>query len=434
MKTWIKNGHVVDPAQNLDKIADVLVEDGTIVSIGEIKDTDISTDTEVIDASGLYVVPGFIDLHVHFRDPGLTYKETLTTGARAAAKGGYTAVCPMPNTKPVIDTPEKVAELLLRAKTEADVRILPVGAVTLNQDGEVLADIEGMAKAGAVAISEDGKSVMNTLVYRQGMKEAARVGIPVFAHCEDKLLVDGGVMNAGKKAEELGMPGITNAVEDVITARDIFMAKETGAQLHLCHCSTSDSVELVELAKKQGLPVTAEVCPHHFTLCDEDIPGDDANYKMNPPLRAKADVEALKEGMKNDIMTVISTDHAPHSKEEKEKSIRQAPFGIVGLETAFALGVTELVKKGVLTFPQLVEKMSTNPGKVLGGELGSLKPGKKADITLVDMDVPYVIDKETFVSMGKNTPFHGKEVYGQVHMTMVDGKIVYRKDKRLGNN
>lgn len=434
MKTWIKNGHVVDPAQNLDKIADVLVEDGTIVSIGEIKDTDISTDTEVIDASGLYVVPGFIDLHVHFRDPGLTYKETLTTGARAAAKGGYTAVCPMPNTKPVMDTPEKVAELLLRAKTEADVRILPVGAVTLNQDGEVLADIEGMAKAGAVAISEDGKSVMNTLVYRQGMKEAARAGIPVFAHCEDKLLVNGGVMNAGKKAEELGMPGITNAVEDVITARDIFMAKETGAQLHLCHCSTSDSVELVELAKKQGIPVTAEVCPHHFTLCDEDIPGDDANYKMNPPLRAKADVEALKEGMKNDIMTVISTDHAPHSKEEKEKSIRQAPFGIVGLETAFALGVTELVKKGVLTFPQLVEKMSTNPGKVLGGELGSLKPGKKADITLVDMDVPYVIDKETFVSMGKNTPFHGKEVYGQVHMTMVDGKIVYRKDKRLGNN
>lgn len=423
MRTWIRNGHMIDPSQKLDETADLLIEDGIIRQIGTAGDV---VADETIDATGLYVMPGFIDLHVHFRDPGFEYKETIATGAAAAARGGYTTVCPMPNTMPVTDSAEKVAALLERAESESVVHILPVGAVTLGQEGKELADIAEMAGAGAAAVSEDGKSVMDTLLYREGMKEAEKAGIPVFAHCEDKQLVDGGVMNAGKKAEELGFKGITNAVEDVIAARDIFMAKETGAQLHLCHCSTSDSVELVRMAVKQNLPVTAEVCPHHFTLCEGDIPGDDANYKMNPPLRKKEDVEALKKALQEGVISVISTDHAPHSEEEKAQSIATSPFGIVGLETAFALGVTELVKTGILTLSQLVEKMSMNPAAVLGRNIGTLAPGTAADIVLVELEEKYVIDKDRFASKGKNTPFHGREVYGRVCRTIVDGKTVYR--------
>lgn len=423
MRTWIRNGHIIDPSQKLDETADLLIEDGIISQIGTAEDV---VADETIDATGLYVMPGFIDLHVHFRDPGFEYKETVATGARAAARGGYTTVCPMPNTMPVIDSAEKVTALLEKAERESLVHILPVGAVTVGQEGKELADIEGMVRAGAAAVSEDGKSVMDTLLYREGMKEAEKAGIPVFAHCEDKQLVDGGVINAGKKAEELGFKGITNAVEDVIAARDIFMAKETGAQLHLCHCSTSDSVELVRMAAKQKLPVTAEACPHHFTLCDEDIPGDDANYKMNPPLRKKEDVEALKKGLQEGVISVISTDHAPHSEEEKAQSIATSPFGIVGLETAFALGVTELVKTGILTLSQLVEKMSMNPAAVLGRSIGTLAPGTAADIVLADVEEKYTIDKSQFASKGKNTPFHGREVYGRVYRTIVDGKTVYQ--------
>lgn len=423
MRTWIRNGHIIDPSQKLDETADLLIEDGIISQIGTAENV---VADETIDATGLYVMPGFIDLHVHFRDPGFEYKETVATGARAAARGGYTTVCPMPNTMPVIDSAEKVTELLEKAERESLVHILPVGAVTVGQEGKELADIEGMVRAGAAAVSEDGKSVMDTLLYREGMEEAEKAGIPVFAHCEDKQLVDGGVINEGKKAEELGFKGITNAVEDVIAARDIFMAKETGAQLHLCHCSTSDSVELVRMAAKQKLPVTAEVCPHHFTLCDEDIPGDDANYKMNPPLRKKEDVEALKKGLQEGVISVISTDHAPHSKEEKAQSIANSPFGIVGLETAFALGVTELVKTGILTLSQLVEKMSMNPAAVLGRSIGTLAPGTAADIVLADVEEKYTIDKSQFASKGKNTPFHGREVYGRVYRTIVDGKTVYQ--------
>lgn len=433
MRTWIRNGHIVDPLQKLDETADLLIEDGIIRKIVTAKDAmqknaagEAAGADEIIDAAGLYVMPGLIDLHVHFRDPGFEYKETIATGSRAAAHGGYTTVCPMPNTSPVIDSAAKVKALLEKAEKEAVVHILPVGAVTVGQEGKEPADIAGMVQAGAAAVSEDGKSVMDTRVYREGMKEAKKAGIPVFAHCEDRQLVDGGVMNAGKKADELGFKGITNAVEDVIVARDIFMAKETGAQLHLCHCSTSDSVKLVRMAKEQNLPVTAEVCPHHFTLCDEDIPGDDANYKMNPPLRKKEDVEALKKGLQEGVINVISTDHAPHSGEEKAESIAVSPFGIVGLETAFALGVTELVKTGVLTLMQLVERMSTNPAAVLGRNIGTLAPGTAADIVLADVEEKYTIDKNRFASKGKNTPFHGREVYGRIHRTIVDGKTVYQ--------
>lgn len=422
-KTLIRGGRLVDPEQGIDGKRDLLIQDGRILQVAEhIEDAEADT----IDAVGCVVMPGFIDLHVHLREPGFEYKETVMTGAMAAARGGVTSICPMPNTNPVIDSPERVRDLLRRAEN-APVHILPIGAVTIGQAGKELADIAGMKEAGAVALSEDGKSVMDTLVFRHGLQEAARVGIPMFSHCEDKPLVDGGVMNAGAKAEELGLPGITNAVEDVIVARDIFMAKETGCQLHLCHCSTADSAVLIHMAKEQGLSVTGEVCPHHFTMSDDEIKEDHGRFKMNPPLRSKKDVEALKEALKNGTMDVISTDHAPHGAEEKNQSMKKAPFGIVGLETSFALSYTELVMGGYLTLSQLVEKMSWNPARVLKLKKGTLAPGYNADLVIADIDTEYIIDSSEFVSKGKNTPFDGRKVYGRIEKTLVDGNVVYER-------
>lgn len=422
-KILIKNGRVVDPANYIDGKKDILIEDGKIKKVADFIVED--EDTNVIDADEKVVMPGFIDLHVHLREPGFEYKETIETGSKAAARGGVTSICPMPNTKPVIDSPESVKDLLKRADC-SPVHILPIGACTIGQEGKELADIEGMKDAGIVALSEDGKSVMDSALFRKSLKEAARLDLPMFSHCEDKALVEGGVMNKGQKSEELGLPGITNSVEDVIVARDIIMSKEAGNRLHLCHCSTADSVVLVEMAKKQGLPVSAEVCPHHFTMSDDEITEDNGRFKMNPPLRNRADVDALKEGLKTGIMEVISTDHAPHGKEEKDQSMLKAPFGIVGLETSFALSYTELVDKGVLTLSQLVEKMSVNPAKVLGIDKGNLAPGKAADIVIADITKEYKIDSSKFVSKGKNTPFDGKKVKGRVITTIVDGKIVYK--------
>ena len=424
MRVLIKNGHVLDPATGVDGICDVLTEDQRIIGVKEHIEEQAD---RVIDAKGCYVMPGFIDLHVHLRDPGLEYKETLETGGKAAAHGGVTTVCAMPNTKPVIDTKERVEDVHTRAKEDSPVHVIQLGAVTVGQAGEELADIEGMAEAGCHAISEDGKSVMNASLYREGMRRAAASGIAVFAHCEDIHMAEGGVMNADQKAEALGLKGITNAVEDVIVARDILLAKETGVQLHLCHCSTADSVRMVAEAKRDGLPVTAEVCPHHFIMTTDDITEDDGNFKMNPPLRSKADVEALREGLKNNIMDVIATDHAPHAEQEKDKSMKDAAFGIVGLETSAALTYTELVETGVLTPMQMAEKMSYNPAKILGlsEEKGSISEGKIADIVVFDPSKEYEIDKHTFFSKGKNTPFHGRKVKGEVRCTIVDGVPVY---------
>ncbi len=421
MRTLIKGGRLVDPANYIDGVYDILVEDDRIAQVAPFIQEACD---HVIEATGKVVMPGFIDLHVHLREPGFEYKETVMTGAQAAARGGVTTICPMPNTNPVIDSSEAVTDLIKRAE-DAPVHVLPVGAITKKQLGQELADIQGMKNAGAVALSEDGKSVMDTLVLRHGLQEAAKVGIPVFSHCEDKSLVDGGVMNAGAMAQKLGLPGITNAVEDVIVARDILMCKETGTQLHLCHCSTADSAVLVHMAQEQGLPVTAEVCPHHFTMSDDEITEDDGRFKMNPPLRSKADVQALKEALRDGIMEVISTDHAPHGMEEKAQSMRKAPFGVVGLETSFALSYTSLVKEGYLSLSQLVEKMSVNPARVLGIDKGNLSVGHVADLVIADIEEEYVIDSSQCVSKGKNTPFDGKKVYGRIEKTMVDGNIVY---------
>ena len=425
MKILIQNGHVLDPESKWQGKADVLVAEQHIVKIAE-KITE-SAD-RIVDATGCYVMPGFIDLHVHLRDPGLEYKETLETGGRAAARGGVTTICAMPNTKPVIDDGEKVADVHNRAKTDSPVHVIQIGAITVGQQGQELADIEGMAKAGCHAISEDGKSVMNASLYRKAMRLAKENGISVFAHCEDITMVEGGVMHADDKAKALGLKGITNSVEDVIVARDILLAKETGVRLHLCHCSTEDSVKLVEAAKREGLPVTAEVCPHHFAMTTEDITEDDGNFKMNPPLRGKADVEALKAGLGADIMDVIATDHAPHAADEKNCSMTKAAFGIVGLETMAALTYTELVEPGILTPMQMAEKTSYNPAKILGfTDKGAVAEGKIADLVVFDPSAEYVIDKNTFLSKGKNTPFHGRKVKGEVCCTIVDGRIVYER-------
>ena len=438
MKILIKGGRVINPATGMDEIADVLVEDEKVTKIA--KEIEDNADRR-IDAEGCFVMPGFIDLHVHFRDPGLEQKEDVFTGMKAAARGGYTSVLCMPNTKPVADHPDVIEYVHNKAKSVKGIHVYQVGAVTKGQQGKELAAIEDMVKAGCPAISEDGKSVMDSNIYREAMKLAAKLDIPVLAHCEDINLVNGGVMNLDSKSSELGMPGISNAVEDIIVARDILLSKETGAQLHLCHCSTKDSVEMIRKAKEEGLLVSGEVCPHHFTLTSEDIteyipvmkegildPKDtdvDTNYKMNPPLRTKEDVKALKEGLKSGIMEVISTDHAPHTFDDKNTSMKKAPFGIVGLETAACLTYSELVLGGYLTPMQMAERMSYNPAKIMKFEQGDIQPGKMADIVVFDPNKTYKIDKNKFLSKGKNTPFHGREVTGKVKYTICQGELVY---------
>lgn len=424
MKILIKNGRVLDPASKTDEMADVLIEDGKIQEIAA--NLKMKAD-KTIDAKGCFVMPGFIDLHVHLRDPGFEYKETVETGSKAAAAGGFTTILAMPNTKPTVDNGDVVRYVMNKAEDVGLANVYQVGAITKGQRGEELADIEAMVEAGSPALSEDGRSVMNTQLYREAMMLAVKYDIPILAHCEDINLVHGGVMNEDAKAAELELPGITNSVEDVIIARDILLAKETGARLHLCHCSTKDSVMMVREAKKQGLPVTAEVCPHHFALTTEDIKEDNANYKMNPPLRTREDVEALKQGLSEGTMDVIATDHAPHSFADKNCSMKTAPFGIVGLETAAALTMTELVDKGYLTPLQMAEKMSTNPAKVIGLDRGTLEQGKVADVVIFDPEEEYVIDAGSFRSRSKNTPFDGRKVKGRVKATILAGTVVYER-------
>jgi dihydroorotase len=428
MKTIIRNGHVLDPSSSIDAVMDLLIEDGKIGAVAEKIEEPAD---QVIDASGYFVMPGLIDLHVHLRDPGLEYKEDISTGTRAAARGGVTTLCAMPNTKPVVDCPETLEGIYKKADQVGVVHVEQVSAITKGMAGEKLVDMEAMAKAGAIAFSEDGKSVMDIRLYQESMKEAGRLKIPVMAHCEDKNLVGKGVLNEGVASERFGVPGITNSVEDVITARDIFLAAEAGARLHLCHCSTKGAVALTKMAKEMGMDVSAEVCPHHFILTDADITELDSNYKMNPPLRTEEDVKALIQGLADGTMEVISTDHAPHHKDEKPDDFQKAAFGIVGIETSASLTYTALVATGILTPYQMVEKMSTNPARIIGidNERGGLRPGMEADIAIFDPEAEYIIDPEQFASKGKNTPFAGKAVKGQVAMTLVGGQVVYDRTK-----
>lgn len=424
MTLLIKNGIVVNPGDQSERRADLLVKDGVIAQITESFEGEAD---RVFDAAGAYCIPGFIDMHVHLRDPGLTYKEDIATGGAAALHGGFTTIVAMPNTKPAADSPEVIRYVREKAEKVTKVHVIQVGSVTKGMEGRELSDIRGMAAEGCICLSEDGKSVMNADLYRDAMRIAAEENMTVLAHCEDINLVHGGVLNADEVSASLGMPGITNAVEDVIVARDILLAKETGCRLHLCHCSTEDSVKMVRMAKADGVHVTAEVCPHHFAMTSDEIVSDDANYKMNPPLRTAADVEALKKGLSEDIMDVIATDHAPHASEEKEKGILKAPFGIVGLETAAALTYTHLVKPGLLTVMQMAKKMSYHPARILGLNKGVIEEGAPADLVIFDPDREWVIDPSEFLSKGKNTPFAGKKVFGKVTATIVNGEIAFEE-------
>lgn len=423
MNLLIKEGRVLDPASRTDKVMDVLVKDGFITDMKE--NIDESLADEVIDASGCMVMPGLIDLNAHFREPGYEHKETIRTGARAAARGGYTTVCMMPNTKPAIDNVDILNFVNEKADEVTDLNLYTIAAMTAGQEGEYLTDFEALKDAGAIAVSDNGGTIMNARTARQAMRQAAEVDIPVFAHCEDTNLAARGVMNAGERAKELGLFGIMDSVEDVIVARDILLAKNTGAKLHISHVSTKESAFIIKTAKDHGMDITAEVAPHHFTLTEQDVAGDDANFKINPPLRTAEDVKALKEALASGAIDVIATDHAPHHPTEKEKSFDEAPFGVVGLETAVPVTITELVRTGILTPLQMVEKMSYNPAKILGIDRGELSPGKAADITIINPALEYEIDSNRFASKGKNTPFEGRHVYGKVMYTIVGGRIVY---------
>ena len=428
MEILIKNIRVVNPKTDFDEVSDLFIYEGKVKKIapaGTLDEEFSGPFARTIDGTGLTAFPGIVDLHVHLRDPGQTEKEDLNSGSLAAAAGGVTTLVAMPNTHPPIDSLEKFEKVTQRAEEVGLVNILQAGSITKGMQGAELSDMFRMMDAGCRAFSEDGKSVMDTSLMRDAMRETAESGVPILAHCEDANLARG-VMNAGQRSRELGLPGITNAVENIIEFRDIELSRETGAALHLCHCSTKESYEIVKNAKAKGINVTAEVCPHHFTLIDADIPdANDANYKMNPPLRSKLDRDALIKGLADGTFDCIATDHAPHTKDDKAKGFLRAPFGIVGLETSFSLSYTELVKKGVLTFKELVEKLSVNPAKILKIDRGDISEGKTADIAIADLSEEYRIDTSQFKGKSNNCPYNGLSVTGRIKMTICSGKVVY---------
>jgi len=422
MRLLIKNGRVIDPSSGLDDIRDILVDNGIVVDVNENIDAKVD---RVINANNYWVVPGLIDVHVHLRDPGFEYKETIATGSRSGAKGGFTTICCMPNTKPVTDNVETIKYIKEKAEKESPIHVLPIGAITKGQAGEELADIEEMVKAGICAISEDGKTVMNTSLMEEALRVAAKFDIPVLSHCEDHHLVSkGGSMNDGEQSKQLNIKGISVESEEVIVSRDMILAKGTGARLNICHISTKGSVELVREAKRKGQKVWAEVSPHHFTLTEQAVEANNTNTKMNPPLRSKKDLRCIIDGLRDGTIDIIATDHAPHHEMDKKVSFEQAAFGIVGLETSVALGITELVNKGVLTPMELIEKMTCNPAKMLGINKGTLKVGCMADITIINPNKEYEINCGDFESKSKNSPFHGRRVKGKAIYTIVNGKIV----------
>ncbi|MER3446866.1 MAG: dihydroorotase [Candidatus Dadabacteria bacterium] len=425
MKILIKDGRVIDPSQGMDEVRNLFIEDGKIKGYPlNIEELERDPNVQTISASGKIVSPGFIDMHVHLREPGFEHKETIHTGCAAAAGGGFTSVVCMPNTNPVNDNASVTEYILLKARTEGVVNVFPVGAITKGQKGEMLAEIGEMWEAGCVAISDDGRPVMNSRVMRYAMEYAKAFGIPVISHAEDINLSSGGVMNEGLTSSMLGLRGIPNASEEVIVARDITLAELTGVHLHIAHVSTSGAVRLIRDAKGRGVNVTAEVTPHHFTLTDKSVLGYDTNVKVNPPIRAKEDMEAIREGLRDGTIDVIATDHAPHTEDEKKVEFDLAPFGISGLETALALAL-KLVEDGVLTLPEMIKKLTSTPAQIIKSTRGTLKVGAVADVVVFDPNKIITVDRERFRSKGKNTPFHGWKLSGCVLYTIVGGKLVF---------
>ena len=421
MQILIKGGHVIDPGR-VNGLADVLVEHGKIVAVGQ--NLGVASHLTVIDATEKLVLPGFVDLHVHLREPGFEYKETIATGTAAAVAGGFTSVCCMPNTTPVNDNQSITEFILDQARTAGNAHVFPVGAITKGSEGKELAEIGDLRQAGCVAISDDGQPVMSSQVMRRAMEYALAFDLPVIDHCEDLHLTEDGCMNEGIVSTQLGLPGIPAAAEEIMVARNLALAELTGAHLHLAHLSTAGSVRMVREAKVRGIRVTAEACPHHFSLTEEAVRGYDTHAKMNPPLRTWQDVQAIKEGLRDGTIDVIATDHAPHATQEKQQEFAAAPHGVVGLETALPLTLA-LVEEGVLSLEMAVAKLTTEPARAFGLNKGTLTPGSDADVVVVDLHESWEVDPARFRSKSRNTPFAGWKVKGRVIATLVDGRVVY---------
>jgi dihydroorotase len=420
MNILIKNGRVIDPANGIDTKLDVLLSGGKIARLAK-PGSILADGAEIIDASGKLVAPGLIDMHVHLREPGFEYKETIATGTAAASAGGFTSVCCMPNTNPVNDN-RSVTEFILAQAGKAAARVFPIGSITKGSKGEELAEMGELHAAGCVAVSDDGKPLMNASVMRRAMEYSRIFDMLVISHCEDALISAKGVMNEGVVSTELGLRGIPRAAEDVMTARDIALAELAGGRLHIAHVSTAGSVRLVRDAKARGIRVTAETCPHYFSLTEDAVRGYNTLAKMNPPLRTAEDVAAIKEGLRDGTIDAIATDHAPHALDEKSGEFDYAPFGIVGLETALGL-VFRLVDEGVLTLPEAVRKLSAGPASILKINKGTLTEGVDADITIVDPGIEWIVDASKFKSKSKNTPFNGWKLKGRAVRTIVGGRL-----------
>ncbi|MDO8686148.1 MAG: dihydroorotase [Clostridiales bacterium] len=428
MKILIKNGHVVDAKSGVDTILDVLIDNGKIAQLGnDLEDTGC----DFIDATGMYVLPGFVDVHCHLRDPGYEYKENIESGTRSAAAGGFTSIACMGNTNPVADNQTVIRYIINKAKSEGVVNVYPIGTITKGRKGEELSEIGDLKFAGAVAISDDGKPVSDPSLMKKALQYAAMFDIAVISHCEDLLLSEDGMMNEGYYSSILGLKGIPNAAEEVMVSRDLILAGYVNASVHIAHVSTALSVELIRNAKKRGVKVTAETCPHYFSLTDKECENFNTMAKVNPPLRTENDVEAIKTGLADGTIDIIATDHAPHHIDEKNVEFDLASSGISGFETAFALTATHLIRPGILTMKQLVQKMCVNPSMLLGLNKGTLETGKAADITIVCLDEKVTVDVGSFHSKGKNSPLHGFTLYGAVYHTLVDGRFIIREKSLL---
>jgi len=419
----IKNGRVIDPASGHHAVADVWIEGGVIKGVGP----NLSpANAEVFDATGLIVAPGFIDMHVHLREPGFEHSETIESGARAAAAGGFTSICPMPNTAPVNDSPTVTTYIIEKARRHAVVNVFPIGAITRGSKGEELAAIGSMRQAGAVAISDDGRPVMNAQLMRRAMEFARSFHIPVINHCEDLHLSAGGDMHEGAESVRLGLRGIPGSSEDVMVARDILLAEVTGARYHVAHISSRHSVEMVAYAKLKGLPVTSEATPHHLTLTDAGMIPYDSNYKMKPPLRSSSDVNAVVEGVVNGAIDAIATDHAPHAGSEKMQEFEKCPFGILGLETALGIALDRLLHSGKINLKRFIELFTVNPARILGLDRGTLAPGAPGDVTVFSTEQQWTYDVNKSFSKSRNTPFDGSSFRGGPIATIVAGHIVWK--------
>lgn len=423
-KLLIRNGRVIDPASRRDEIADVLIENARIAGIGPNLD---STGADQFDASGMVVAPGFIDMHTHLREPGFEHAETIETGSRAATAGGFTSVCAMPNTAPVNDNATVTRYIIERARQSAIVNVFPIGAITRDSAGEQLANIGSMKEAGIVAISDDGRPVMNARLMRRAMEFAHAFSIPVIDHCEDLHLSSGGDMHEGLESVRRGLFGIPSASEDVMVARDILLAELTGAHFHAAHLSTRNAVAMVRLARRRGLAVSAEATPHHFSLADADSAAYDSNYKMKPPLRSRADVDAVIDGITDGAIEAIATDHAPHPGSEKMQEFERCPFGIIGLETAIGLALERLVHTGKISLNRMVELFTTGPARILGLERGTLAAGARADVTVFDPQLIWTYDVNQSFSKSKNSPFDGHTFRGGPVATVVNGVFAWRR-------